>query len=277
MLLFNGAFVNEKSVSISYQDRGYHFGDGVYEVFRVYESKIYEKQAHLARLERSAREISLPLPYSITQIGGMLEKLIHFNQLQTGTLYVQITRGPAPRNHLFPERSNPTLLAFTTPAARPMQRLENGISTLTVPDIRWLRCDIKSLNLLPNTLAKQKAADHQCDEAILHRDGIVTECSASNVMIVKDGIIRTHPATELILHGITRQVTLRLAKELTIPFQEKAFTLEEMYAADEVFITGTTVEIMPVITIDKRTIGDGIPGPITRKLQQSFSETIPKS
>lgn len=274
MILYNGAIVANENVRISYEDRGYYFGDGVYEVFRIYNGKLYEKQAHLARLERSSREIRLQLNYTIPQIDEMLEQLLLTEKVKEGTLYLQITRGIAPRAHTFPEHSSPTLLAYITPVHRPLETIQNGISAISRADFRWLRCDIKSLNLLPNTMLKQEAIDHNANEVVLHRDGIVTECSSSNLMMVQGGVIHTHPANHYILHGITRSVVLRLAEQLAITVREQPFTLDQLYGADEVFITGTTVEVTPVLSIDGQPVGSGSPGKITRKLQEAFTQTI---
>lgn len=275
MILFNGELIANDDISISYKDRGYYFGDGVYEVFRIYHGKIFEKQAHLERLARSSREIKLQLPYTLPQMNEMIERLINAEKVSSGTLYLQVTRGVADRSHTFPKNSAPTLLAYITPVNRPLQMIENGITAISRADFRWLRCDIKSLNLLPNTLLKQEAIENHADEVVLHREGIVTECSASNIMMIKTGVIYTHPANNLILHGITRSVVLRLAEQLSITVKEQPFTLEQLYQADEVFITGTTVEITPVISIDGNKVGKtGSPGEITRKLQQAFSQLI---
>lgn len=274
MILYNGALVTKDSVCISHEDRGYYFGDGVYEVFRIYNGQLYEKQAHLARLERSSREIKLQLNYTLAQIDEMLEQLLLSENVREGTLYLQITRGIAARSHTFPERTSPTLLAYITPVDRPLQTIRNGINAISRADFRWLRCDIKSLNLLPNTMLKQEAIDHNAHEVVLQRDGIVTECSASNLMMVQHGEIYTHPANHLILHGITRATVLRLAESLSISAKEQPFTLDQLYQADEVFITGTTVEITPVLSIDGQTIGNGKPGTITKKLQNAFEQTI---
>ncbi|CAM3765732.1 aminotransferase class IV [Marinicrinis lubricantis] len=187
---------------------------------------------------------------------------------------MQITRGPAPRSHLFPKETKPTLIGYCTSLSRPLQLQTNGMTAVTIPDIRWLQCDIKSLNLLPNTLAKQEAADAGAEEAILHRDGIVTECSASNLMMVRNGIIHTHPANHLILHGITREIVLRLAAEEGITIIEEPFHLGDLRTADELFITSTTVEIASIVEVDGYVIGGGIPGPLTRKLQQLFESKI---
>jgi D-alanine transaminase len=162
------------------------------------------------------------------------------------------------------------LTAYCKPLPRNREKITGGIRIVSVPDIRWLRCDIKTLNLLGNVLAKQEAVERGADEAVLHRSGTVTECSSSNIMMVKDGTLWTHPADNLILPGITRQVVLEQARALGIPVQEAAFSLEELYSADEVLITGTTTEVTPVILIDETPIAEGQPGPITRQLQREY-------
>lgn len=274
-ILYNGDYLTKDEIAISFEDRGYYFGDGVYEVFRIYNGKIYEKEAHLHRLQRSAAGIQLTLPHSLEQFAQMIEQLKEKSQIEEGTLYLQVTRGIAPRSHLFPEQATPTVLAYCNEVQRPLKKMRNGIHAITLPDIRWLRCDLKTLNLLPNTLAKQTAAERGVDEAILHRNRTVTECSASNLMIVKNGTIITHPANELILHGITRQVVLRIAEQIDIPYQEEPFSVDDLHQADEVFITGTTVEIMPITVIDSAHVGTGTPGPIVRQLQEAFERTLP--
>lgn len=271
MYLVNDQLVSKENVHISPEDRGYYFGDGVYEVFRVYNGTIFEKKAHLDRLQRSAREVRIPLPFSLEQIGDNIERLLEKDGVSDGTLYLQITRGEAPRAHAFPPAGTPpVVMAYTKEVRRPLEQLQNGIATVTLPDIRWLRCDIKTLNLLANVLAKQEAVERGGYEALLHREGRVTECSSSNVMMVKNGTIYTHPANNLILHGITRAVVLRLAAGAGIPVLEEAFDLDALREADEVFITGTTVEAMPVVTVDGRPVADGQPGPVTRRLQAEF-------
>jgi len=271
---FEDRFVAKEEVLVSPDDRGYYFGDGVYEVFRVYGGKLFEPGAHFERLARTADGIRLPLPYSIEQIGRKLEELVAANSLNEGTVYLQITRGSAPRSHPFPPDAKPVALAYCTEVPRPVAAMEAGIALASVPDIRWLRCDYKTLNLLPNVLAKQQALDAGAGDAVLHRDGIVTECSASNVMIVCGGVVITHPANNLILHGVTRGVVLRLARAAEIAVEERPFSLEELYGADEAFVTGTTVEVTPVVSVDGRAVGGGAPGPVTRRLQREFAATI---
>ncbi|MEF3303500.1 D-amino-acid transaminase [Paenibacillus sp. GYB003] len=278
MIWFDDRFVPESESKVSYLDRGYCFGDGVYEVFRVYAGQVYEGAAHYERLVRSAREIKLRLPYPLEEIERIVLELIERERLRDGSVYLQITRGVAPRAHSFPPAdTQPVLLVYASPAKRRVESMRGGIAAITRPDERWLRCDIKSLNLLGSVLAKQEAEEAGADDVILHRDGIVTECSASNVMIVKDGVLLTHPANRLILHGVTRAVVLRLARELGIPAEERPFSLETLRRADEAFLTSTIMEVMPIVAIDGARVGDGAPGPVTRRLQQAYEATIPAS
>ena len=273
MYLYQNEFLPKEQVRISPEDRGYYFGDGVYEVFRVYNGRIFEAEGHYRRLEKSARDTRIALPYPIPQLNERLVELIRLNELDEGIVYLQITRGEAPRSHPFPQ-AEPVLMAYCSPLARPLQTMEKGIRAITMDDIRWLRCDLKTLNLLPNVMAKQHAIDQGADDVILHRSGVVTECSASNFMIVKDGVVRTHPANHLILHGITRDVVIRLAGQLSIALQEEPFTLEDLHTADEAFLTSTTQEVMPVISVNGEPVSSGQPGPVTRKLQQAFQQLI---
>lgn len=293
MILYNDRFVSPEEIHVSIHDRGYYFGDGIYEVFRIYNGILFEKEAHLARLMRSAQEVRIPLPCSLAEIEERLERLVALNGMNEGTLYMQITRGEAKRAHPFPVNTTPVLMGYCNEVLRPITSMKDGITAVTLPDIRWLRCDIKSLNLLPNVLAKQEAIDLGCEEAILHRNGIVTECSASNIMIVQNGTIYTHPANHYILHGITRAVILKLAQKEGIQVEQRPFTLEELHAADEAFICGTTVEITPIISIDNQAVGQqwdklaiddsdsasdqahvSQPGVITRALQSALSRYI---
>lgn len=274
LILLNDRLIPRSEAKVDIEDRGYQFGDGIYEVIRVYGGKTFYLEDHLLRLEKSAREIRLPLPWDVQLLTERINRLVEANRLQDGTIYMQITRGAAPRNHAFPEKTEPVLVAYTAEAPRPAAMLKDGIRTCTLQDIRWLRCDIKSLNLLGAVLAKQEALERGCKEAILVRDGTVTEGSASNVFMVKNGILYTHPANNLILHGITRAIVLKCAGEAGIPVKEEAFSVDALHDADEVFITGTMVEVCPVTHVDDRKIGSGVPGPVTRRLQQAFDEQI---
>lgn len=278
MIWFDDRFIPESEVSISYLDRGYYFGDGIYEVFRVYAGRLYEGPAHFERLARSAREIKLELPYTLEEIERIVGELLERERLHNGSVYLQITRGVAPRVHGFPPAgTRPLMLAYGSEVHRRVQWMQTGITAVTRPDIRWLRCDIKSLNLLGSVMAKQEAEEAGASDVIFHRNGIVTECSASNLMIVKDGVLHTHPANHLILHGVTRAVVLRLAQQIGIEAVERPFSLETLMEADEAFLTSTIMEVMPIVRIDGVPIGDGSPGPLTRKLQQAYEATIPEA
>jgi D-alanine transaminase len=262
-------------ISVDLEDRGYQFGDGVYEVIRVYNGKLFTGDEHLQRLNESAESIKIKLPFSIVEMKKQLLELVEENKLTFGIVYIQVSRGVSQRNHLFPQPDTvPVYVAYTRELPIPADAMEKGVTAITVEDIRWLRCDIKSLNLLPNLLAKQKASESGCFEALQHRNGTITEGSSSNVSIVVNGKIKTHPATNLILNGITRKVILEVSKKSGIEINEESFSVEEMLNADEVFLTGTTTEVMPVIEIDKRKIGNGKSGPVTKQLQSLFKLKI---
>lgn len=275
--IFNGKLINRNEAKVDIEDRGYQFGDGIYEVIRVYNGKMFTVGEHLERFGKSAASIGIRLPFTAVQLTGMLEELIEKNNLQIGIIYMQITRGVAPRVHNFPsEDVVPSLVAYTKDMPRPQEGLEKGVRTVLTEDIRWLRCDIKSLNLLGNILAKQKAVENGCYEAIQHRGQDVTEGSSSNVFIVKNGVVSTHQSDNLILKGITKDVILQLCSVNDIPVEERTFTLNELADADEVFLSSTTSEVMPIVELDGSKVGDGVPGPITRKLQQLFVAEIQK-
>jgi D-alanine transaminase len=275
--LLNGEIIKRSEAKVDVEDRGYQFGDGVYEVIRVYNGIIFTVKEHLRRFKKSMDSISISLPLTTEQINEMLEELVVKNKLKDGMIYMQVTRGVAPRNHAFPPESvAPTLVAYTKEIERPVVNLKTGVKTILTEDIRWLRCDIKSLNLLGNLLAKQKAAVQGCYEAIQHRGQEVTEGSTSNVFIVKNGAAITHASDNLILKGITKDVLLQVCAKNNISVEERTFTLDELVLADEVFLTSTTSEVMPIIEIDEKKINDGLPGPVTRKLQVLYDQEIEK-
>jgi len=272
-VIVNDKIMDRSEAAIDIEDRGYQFGDGVYEVIRVYDGVLFTGDEHLERFYSSAEKIKINVPFQKEELFDLMNQLIQENKVKDGSVYMQLTRGASPRNHVFPGNdTTPVLTAYTKEVARPVESLENGVAAMVADDIRWLRCDIKSLNLLPNLLAKQAATEQGCYEAILHRDGLITEGSSSNAYIVVDGKIKTHPATNLILNGITRQVLIRLCEQNNIPFIEEAFTLEDLRNADEIFVTSTTSEVMPVVKLDGKEVGNGKPGALTRKLQSLFVE-----
>ncbi|MFJ8262498.1 D-amino-acid transaminase [Rummeliibacillus sp. NPDC094406] len=274
-MLYNDRLIDTEDAKLSINDRGYQFGDGIYEVIKVYEGSMFTATEHIDRLYRSADEIRLVIPYTKDVLHKMLYDLVEENELATGHIYLQITRGIAPRNHAFPtDFTEPTLIAYTQVAERPVNNLRFGVSAIFVEDIRWLRCDIKSLNLLGNVLAKQQAHEAHCYEAIQHRGEMVTEGSSSNIYGIKGGVLYTHPINNYILNGITRQVVMKCCKEIGLSVVEEAFTKEQALQMDEVFLSSTSSEITPIIKIDDTIIQTGEPGIFTRKIQQTFEEKI---
>ena len=273
-IVYNGALSKRETIAIDIEDRGYQFGDGIYEVIRIYNGKLFAWEGHIERLFASAQKIRLEIPYTKGQLKKILEDLIAKNNLVTGTVYLQFTRGVSPRKHAFPgKETSPTKGAYKLDCGRSMLQMETGVETWIVEDKRWLHCDIKSLNLLGNILAYEDAHKEGCYEAILNRDGRITEGSHTNVLIIVDGVLITHPANNLILNGITRQIILKLCEQLSIPVKEKEFTPKELMEADEVFLTSTTLEITPVVKINGQLIGKG-PSLITKKLQAAFKAEI---
>ncbi|MDN4494586.1 D-amino-acid transaminase [Ureibacillus aquaedulcis] len=274
-ILFNNQIVSRDSVSIDIEDRGYQFGDGIYEVVSIYNGELFEWEAHLERFVRSAKEIALTLPEQFDLLKENIMRLIEDNHIEEGYAYFQLTRGTALRMHAFPEpQAEPVLTGMVKNATSPPI---TAVKAITTEDIRWLRVDIKSLNLLPNCMAKQKAVEAGAQEAIFIRDHYVTEASSSNVFGVKNGVLYTHPINNLILNGITRQVVLRLAGNLHYKVVEEAFTRDELMDMDEVFITNTGLNVCPVIEIDGMLIGEGVCGPITSSLMSAFGELIQRN
>jgi D-alanine transaminase len=275
--ILHGEIVKRSEAKVDVEDRGYQFGDGVYEVIRVYNGKMFTEHEHLNRLAKSTDSIGISLPFTNENLKGLLVELIEKNKLQNGIIYMQVTRGVALRNHAFPtEYVTPCLTAYTKKIERPVDSMRSGVKTILTEDIRWLRCDIKSLNLLGNVLAKQKAAEAGCFEVIQHRGQEVTEGSTSNIFIVKNDIVITHASDHLILKGITKDVLFVVCAKNNLRVEERMFTIEELKQADECFLTSSTSEVMPVVEIDGNKISNGIPGPITRKLQEWFVQVIEK-
>ncbi|KGR91107.1 D-alanine aminotransferase [Ureibacillus massiliensis 4400831 = CIP 108448 = CCUG 49529] len=276
--LWNDQIVDSNEVVIDKEDRGYQFGDGVYEVIKVYNGEMFTVDEHIDRLYLSAEKIRITIPFTKDKCHKLLHELVEVNNVSTGHVYFQITRGAAPRIHNFPaDTVKPVITAYTKEAERPLHNFEHGVKVTLVEDVRWLRCDIKSLNLLGAVLAKQEAHEKGCYEAILHRGETITEGSSTNVFGIKDGVLYTHPANNFILKGITREVVLQCAEEIGLPVKEEAFTKTELLEMDEVFVSSTTSEVTPVIDIDGSEINEGVIGDWTRKLQAQFETKIPKS
>lgn len=276
MIVFlNGAYVDRARATVSVDDRGFLFGDGVYEVTRATEGRLFEAERHLRRLRRSLDGLGIVLPRAFDAAGliEISERLLDDNALGTGDaiVYLQITRGAAERRHHFPPAGTPpTVFLSATRLAAPEELRARGAAAITTADMRWGRCDLKTVNLLPNVLAKQEAVAAGAFEAILVRDGVVTEGASSNVFAVIGGVLRTHPATPQILAGITREVVLDLAAELDLPVALEPIPLDGLAQASEVMVTATTADVMPVVQIDGRGVGDGQPGAVARRLHAAL-------
>ena len=274
-VLWNNRLVKDGDIHLSKEDRGYQFGDGIYEVIRVYDGNMFTAKEHINRFYNSADKIKLVVPFTKDVFHKMLYELIEANEVTTGQVYVQITRGASPRQHQFPtDVVEPVLTAYTKEVERPVSQMANGVSARTVEDVRWLRCDIKSLNLLGNVMAKQEAHEAGCFEALLHRGDSITEGSSSNMYGIKDGVLYTHPVTNLILNGITRSVILECCKEIGLPVVEESMSLSTLFSNDEFFMSSTTAEIMPIIMIDGKKVGNGLPGIWKKKLQTALKAKI---
>ncbi|MBI3611147.1 MAG: D-amino-acid transaminase [Nitrospirae bacterium] len=270
----NGRFMPLARAKVSVEDRGFQFGDGIYELARTYGGRIFHLQEHLERLDHSAKAIGLSIVYSRSRWKEILEKAHAQSGYPEAKLYIQITRGAAPRDHSFPKKSRMSVIVTVRKLVPlPSELREKGASVITAADLRWGRCDIKSVNLLPNVMARQKARSAGAFEALFIRDGLVMEGAGSNLFAVIRGQIMTPPKGPAILPGITRDLVIDLACGARDAFVEKGIPLEELYGAEEVFLTGTTVEILPVVKVDGKTISNGRPGKTTLRLYQQFLQT----
>ena len=277
----NGRYVAHADASVHIEDRGYQFADGVYEVCEVARGFIVDMPRHLARLNRSLTELSIDWPVTPGVLPLILREVVRRNHVSTGLVYVQVTRGVASRDFVFPVDAKPSLVATARKAdpAALAKRAETGIKILTVPENRWDRVDIKSTGLLPNVLAKQKAKEAGAQEAwFVDSDGMVTEGGSSNAWIVtKDGVLVTRPAEHGILRGITRTTLFEVAAKLGLKIEERRFSVAEAKAAREAFISSATTIAMPVVAIDGAPVANGHPGSITLSLRDTFFDIAEKS
>ena len=263
----NGVFLPLAEATVSVEDRGFQFGDGVYELLRVYGGAPLRPLDHLTRLERSARALGIALPFDTARWMSVITEAVHRSNYPEAKVYIQVTRGVAPRDHTYSATLVPTVVITVRALTPPAESLyTDGTDIVTVPDLRWSRCDIKS----PNVLAKQQARNAGAFEAVFVRDGFVLEGATSNVMAVHRGSLVTPPEGPLLLSGVTRHLTLQLAREAGISIAERPLTEADLYTAAEVLLTGTTIEILPVGRINGRCIGEGFPGPITKELMARF-------
>jgi D-alanine transaminase len=273
----NGEITPADEAKVSIWDRGFLFGDAVYEVYRLYRGRRWLDEAHTTRLRRSLEALDFPA-VEFDRLRERMDRTTAASGVQEGTLYIQITRGAAPRRHIFPDPGTPpTELIVVRPyedAATARSR-QTGVAVISQPDLRWKRCDVKSVNLLANVLACEAAHRAEAHEAVLvDEQGLVTEATHSSVLWVRNGHLGGTPEGNEILPGTTRQCVLRLARDLGIPFEPGRARLEVLAEADEAFLVGTTIEVLPIVQLDGRPIGDGVPGPVTTRLRDGFRRLV---
>lgn len=275
----NGAYVPHREAAVSIDDRGYQFGDGIYEVVFIIDGHLADEDAHLDRLERSLREMSMPWPVTRDVLKMIMARVIRLNQVSTGLVYVQITRGVARRDHKWTKPLKPCLVVTAKNTASAVAKDVPAVPVISVEDERWERRDIKTIQLLPNCLAKQKAYKAGAYEAIMiDKDGSVTEGSSSNMWIVtKDNVILTRPATNKILNGITRRAVMAVAQELQYRIEERAFSLEDAKQAQEAFLTSASSHVTAIGTIDGDKVHDGKAGAVAKRLRMAYIEEVVSS
>jgi len=274
----NGEFMPLADARVPVLDRGFVFGDGVYELVPVYSNKPFRLDEHLRRLQTSLDSIRLANPHGITVWRELILRLIALQDFADQSVYIQVTRGVAPRDHAFPRGVPPTVFMFAQPlvSATDAQKAA-GVCAITAPDIRWGRCDIKAISLLANVLARQQAVDADCAETVMLRDGFLSEGAASNIFVVKNGVLLAPQPSNLILTGITYDVVLELAVAHGIPYELRAISEAELRSADELWMTSSTKEIMPIVKLDGVPVGSGAPGPLARQmdaLYQTFKQQV---
>jgi len=272
-VFLNGKLLPIEQATVSVLDRGFIFGDGVYELVPVYSRVPFRLEEHLVRLERSLGEAKIRNPYSRQQWRAHLYQLVDAQPFDDQGIYFQVTRGVAKRDHAFPKSVEPTVFMMSNPLTSPPQaQVENGSTAVSAQDNRWLRCDIKSISLIGNVLLRQLSAEAGAAETILFRDARLTEASASNVFIVKRGVIQSPPKSNLILPGITYDVVVELARANGLPLEFKDIAEAEVRAADEVWVTSSSKEVLAIVELDGKRIGDARPGPVFRRMFQLYQE-----
>jgi D-alanine transaminase len=273
MVFLNGKLLPLEQASIPVLDRGFIFGDGVYELVPVYSRVAFRLEEHLARLERSLAETRIRNPHSRAQWRDIVYRLVDAQPFDDQGVYFQVTRGVAKRDHAFPKDAEPTVFMMSNPLVTPPKELvQRGAAAVSAQDNRWLRCDIKSISLIGNCLLRQLSAEQGAVETILFRDGKLTEASASNVFVVKQGVILSPEKTKLILPGITYDVVCELARANGLPMELRDVDEAEVRAADELWVTSSSKEVLPVVTLDGRRIGEGRPGPVFARMYELYQE-----
>lgn len=273
MVFLNGELMPLEQAKIPVLDRGFIFGDGVYELVPVYSRVPFRLHEHLERLERSLAETRIRNPYSRSQWRDIIYRLVDAQAFEDQGVYFQVTRGVAKRDHAFPRDAEPTVFMMANPLVNPpRETVERGAAAVTAEDYRWLRCDIKSISLIGNCLLRQLSADADAAETVLLREGNLTEASASNVFIVRDGVIITPPKSRLILPGITYDVVMELAQANRLPLEARAVPEAELRAADEIWVTSSSKEVLAIVELDGAKVGEGRPGPVFRRMYQLYQE-----
>jgi D-alanine transaminase len=274
----NGHFLPLAEAKVPVLDRGFLFGDGVYELVPVYSNKPFRLDDHLRRLQASLDGIRLANPHRIDEWRELILRLIALQDFPDQSLYIQVTRGVAPRDHAFPKGVAPTVFMFAQPlVTATAEQKAAGVCAVTAVDNRWLRCNIKAISLLANILLRQQAIDVECAETVMLRDGFLTEGAASNIFVVKDGVLLAPPPSNLMLTGITYDVVLELAAANGIPHEVRAIPEAEVRNADELWMTSSTREIMAIVTLDGAPVGAGVPGPLAQRmdgLYQTFKQQV---
>lgn len=273
IVYLNGELTPVSEAKVSVLDRGFIFGDGVYEVIPMYDRKPFRGAQHLARLFRSQATIGIPNPHSADEWLALIDRVVRANDLRDQMIYIQVTRGVAKRAHAFPKEVTPTVFIMTNAMVLPSAEVRAaGVACVTMEDKRWLNCQIKATSLLGNVLAAQHAAEEGVTEAIQFRDGFLSEASSSNVWVVKNGKLLAPPKDNLILEGIRYGLIEELCAAKDIQLESRRITQEEVFAADELMLSSASKEILPVVTVDGRTIGSGKPGPVWAKLYAAYQE-----
>ncbi len=277
MIYLNGEWMPIEQAKIPVLDRGFIFGDGVYEVIPSYSGHPFRLREHLLRLQASLDAVRIVNPYSIERWSELVREIVTKNRAEDQGVYLQVTRGVAPRDHAFPKGVKPTVFMMSNPLVTPpASQRERGVAAVTAVDNRWQRCDIKSVSLLANCLLRQVAVDHDAAESVLLREGMLTEGSASNIFLVKSGVIVTPPKTNFILPGITYDVVIELARANGLPLEIRPVAEAEVRAADELWLTSSTKEVLPISTLDGKPVGHGAqagrPGPVAARMYQLYQD-----
>ena len=277
IVFLNGDYMRLADAKVSVLDRGFIFGDGVYDVVPAYKGKPFRIDEHLGRLERSLKLIDLKVDYTRQDWEKLvMDMLARVGRGQDCMVYLHVTRGPAKRDHAFPAQSTPTIFCMVTPFERPTVAREKGLSAIGVQDLRWLMCHIKSISLLGNVLARQQAVEAGVDEVIQFRDGFMTEGSSTNIWVVKDGVLLAPPRNHLILEGVRYRLLEDLAAKAGIPFEARPIAQAEVDTADELMLSSATKEVLPIVQYNGKPVGTGQPGPVYQALRAGYDEVLAK-